>query len=413
MNMVTKTCCLLVTLAFIGWAHLAQASTDSSFQANPEESGPPQSAAKSAQTDTQQADSEGASRSDDPKAKASRLANEGLEFYGNSQYVEAVKAFEEAHKLFPHYSILYNLAKAYEKAAEYQKAADAFRGYLELHEKMVGEAPGDAKDVESTIALMKEKAYISLPEIKISSDPEGANVFIDDSDQMVGQTPVTIHLAEGNHTVRLEKAGFHTLSQGFTVRSRAPLSMTFSMERIRKEGTLHVKSNIRNARIYVDGKVVAVTPFYEPLVVEAGTHQIIIEKEKYTQFQQTIEVTPEGEYAVDANLYLRKKPFSWRGGLGITSLILGGGAAGAGIWMRSEAAKKFTDSDDFKTYRTWAYVGYGVGAGLAVLGTSLLIWEGVRSAVRPEDRVSDSNRRPVLVGGYDGETAWIGATGTF
>ena len=110
---------------------------------------------------------------------------------------------------------------------------------------------------------------------------------------------------------------------------------------------------------------------------------------------------------------MRKKPFSWRGGLGITSLILGGGAAGAGIWMRSEAAKKFTDSDDFKTYRTWAYVGYGVGAGLAVLGTSLLIWEGARSAVRPEDRVSDSNRRPVLVGGYDGETAWIGATGTF
>ena len=100
MNMVTKTCCLLVTLAFMGWSHLARASTDSSLQANPEESGSSQSAAESAQTDTQQADSEDSSRSDDPKAKASRLANEGLEFYGNSQYVEAVKAFEEAHKLF-------------------------------------------------------------------------------------------------------------------------------------------------------------------------------------------------------------------------------------------------------------------------------------------------------------------------
>jgi hypothetical protein len=357
-----------------------------------------------------------AAADEDPhKVRARELAAQGQALYDEGRFLEAAAAFEAAQAEFAHFANLYNVAKAYEKAAEYQKAAVAYRGYLDLHVAMTGQAPADADDVERTIAVMKDKAYLALPEVRIDSDPPGADVAIDDASRILGQTPLVVHLAEGAYTVYVQKPGHQPFSKGFAVRSREPLRMTFALEKIRNDGTIRVSANIRKARIYVDGKVVAVTPFDEPLVVEAGRHQITVEKEDYTQFQRFVEVATDQQVDVHADLYLTRKGFSWRGGVGIASILLGGGSMGTGLWLRSLAAKEFNDSDKFKTYRTWTYVGYGVGAGLAALGTGLLIWEFTRSAVRPEDRLSGSDRpaRPMLVGGADGQGVWIGAAGTF
>lgn len=355
------------------------------------------------------------SQDESRKERARELAAEGQALYDQGRFLEAAAAFEQAQAAFAHYANLYNVAKAYEKAADYQKAAVAYRGYLDLHVVMTGALPADADDVERTIAVMKDKAYLALPEVRIESEPPGADVAIDDPERILGQTPLVIHLAEGDYTVHVGKQGFQPFSKGFGVRSREPLRMTFSLEKIRSQGIVRVTSNIRKARIYVDGKVVAVTPFDEDLVVEAGRHQITVEKEDYTQFQQSIDVAADASVAVHAELYLRRKGFSWRGGVGITSILLGGGSLGTGLWLRSLAAKEFNDSGKFKTYRTWTYVGYGVGAGLAALGTGLLIWEFTRAAVRPEDRISSGSRdrAPRLVGGTDGRGVWLGAVGTF
>lgn len=346
---------------------------------------------------------------------ARELAAEGQALYDEGRYLEAAAAFEQAQAAFPHFANLYNVAKAYEKAADYQKAAVAYRGYLDLHVAMAGALPGDADDVERTIAVMKDKAYLALPEVRIDSEPPAADVAIDDASRIVGQTPLTVHLPEGAYTVYVQKQGFQPFSKEFEVRSREPLLMKFALEKVRNDGHVRVSANIRKARIYLDGKVVAVTPYDEPLVVEAGMHQITVEKEDYTQIQQFVEVGTDQVVNVHADLYLTRKNFSWRGGVGIASLLLGGGSVGTGFWMRSLAAKEFSDSDKFKTYRTWSYVGYGVGAGLAALGTGLLIWEFTRSAVRSEDRISSKGRsnRPMLVGGADGSTVWVGAAGTF
>ncbi len=349
------------------------------------------------------------------KERARELAGQGQALYDEGRYLEAAAVFERAQATFSHFANLYNIAKAYEKAADYQKAAVAYRGYLDLHLSMTGELPGDADDVERTIVVMKDKAYMALPEVRIDSDPPGADVAIDEASRILGQTPMTMHLPEGPYTVYVRKQGFQPFSKGFEIRSREPLRMTFALEKIRNDGTIQVSANIRKARIYVDGKVVAVTPYDEPLVVEAGSHQIMVEKEDYSQFQRFVEVGTDQIVDVHADLYLTRKGFSWRGGVGITSILLGGGALGTGFWMRSLAGKEFNDSSKYQTYKTWAYVGYGVGAGLAALGTGLLIWEFTRSAVRSEDRISSGDRSvlPTLVGGTDGQMVWVGAAGTF
>ncbi|HOU53812.1 MAG TPA: PEGA domain-containing protein [Myxococcota bacterium] len=346
---------------------------------------------------------------------AQQKARQGMEAFEAGRFVEAARLFQEAQALFPHPSNLFNAAKAWEKAAEYQKAADAYRAYLDLFvAQNQGAEPPDAEDVRRTIDVMREKAFLALPEVTIDSDPQGADIYVDDPERLLGQTPFTTHLPEGTHKVFLRKPGYQGFEREFLVRSREPLRLTFALERIRNDGFLRVFVNIRKARIYVDGKVVAASPLEEPLRLEAGRHQVLVEKDDYTQKAEVVEIHAGAVTDVQAELVLVHNPFSWRGGVGVASMILGAGGLGAGFWLRYEANKEFNTTDRFKTYRTWAYVGYGVGSGLLALGTGLVIWEYTRKAVRPEDRLeARTTWAPFAIPGPEGRSAVVGVSGSW
>ncbi|MBP7126723.1 PEGA domain-containing protein [Myxococcota bacterium] len=346
---------------------------------------------------------------------AQQKAREGMEAFDAGRFVEAARLFEEAQTLFQHPSNLFNAAKAWEKAAEYQKAADAYRAYLDLFAAQNdGATPPDGEDVQRTIDVMRQKAFLALPEVTIDSDPPGADIYVDDPERLLGQTPFTTHLPEGSHKVFLRKAGYQGFEREFLVRSREPLRLSFALERIRNDGFLRVFVNIRKARIYVDGKVVAASPLEEPLKLEAGRHQVLVEKDDYTQKAEVVEIRAGAVTDVHAELVLVHNPFSWRGGVGVASMILGAGGLGAGFWLRYEANKEFNTTNRFKTYRTWAYVGYGVGSGLLALGTGLIIWEYTRKAVRPEDRLeARTTWAPFAIPGPEGRSAVLGVSGSW
>ncbi len=345
---------------------------------------------------------------DEPKDKARALATRGQALYDEGKYLEAASTFEAAQALFAHPSNLFNAAKAWEKAAGYEKAGTTYRAYLDLYKAQNGgAAPTDAADVERTIELMKEKAFLALPEVTIDSDPTGAEIYVDDPEKVLGQTPYTTHMPEGTHKVILKRIGHQGLERQFSVRSREPLRMTFAMEKLKTDGFVRVFTNIRKARIYIDGKVVAVSPFAEPLPCESGVHQVVVEKEEYTQVSQAVTVRVGTVSDVKLDLKLANKAFSWRGGLGVTSMILGGGSLGAAFWLRSMANK---NDKNHGTYQKYEYVGFGVGAGLLALGIGLVVWEAVRSEIRPEDRIAlDRIPMPVAAPTPEGRGFVLGA----
>ena len=352
---------------------------------------------------------------EDAKDQARALSEKGQALYEQGHYLEAAAAFEGAQTLFSHPTNLFNAAKAYERAAEYGKAVEAYRAFLDLYQKQNGAAAPEATDVERTIAVLKDKAFLALPEITIDSDPSGADIAIDEPDHVVGQTPLVTHLHEGPHTVYLKRPAYQGFEKQFVVRSREPLRLTFALEKIKNEGGLRFQVNIRKARIYVDGKVQAVTPYLETLAVDAGTHQVMIEKERYNQVSRTVTVETGKVQDVAASLYLESPGFGWRGGIGITSFVLGAGAivVSAAV-LKPVADQEFQGSDRFKTFRTWTYVGYGVGSALAGLGVGLFIWEFLRKDVEADDLAGQPSSAPVVMGGVDERgRAWVNATARF
>jgi hypothetical protein len=66
-----------------------------------------------------------------------------------------------------------------------------------------------------------------LPRTRITSDPPGARVTLDDL--YVGETPVSVALDARTHRVRIEKEGFETLTAHISPKSRAEASVAEEM----------------------------------------------------------------------------------------------------------------------------------------------------------------------------------------
>jgi len=354
---------------------------------------------------------------DESKDEARRLSEQGQEAYESGSYLDAAEAFMDANRHFPHANNVFNAAKAYEMAAEYKKAVQAYRLYLELFEEANGTPAPDEANILRTIEVLGEKAFLALPEVRLDSEPVGADIYIDDRTRVLGQTPFTVHLEPGNHKVFLKKAGYQSFEREFVVRSREPLHLSFALEKIRNEGRLRFKVNIKKARIYIDGKVQAVTPYEEDLHVESGQHQVMIEKDRYNQVTRLVYVPTGGVVDIEADLYLTNPPFSWRGGIGITSMLLGAGALGVSIgYLRTlpKNMRAFKGDSVFNTIETWTYVAYGLGGALLATGIGLVAWEYTREEVDSWDDISgrDSGTPPIVLG-TDGKGVFIGASGTF
>jgi len=418
---------------------------------------------------------------EEAKQRARALYEKGQAAYDAGNYVEAATAFEEANKAFPHPANLFNAAKAWERAAEYEKAVKAYEGYLQLYKEQFGRDAPETKDVLSTIEVLKEKAYRALPEVTIETEPAGADVAIDDPTKILGQTPFTTHVQPGEHTLFLQLEGYDPLKKVFEVKPHQPVKLMYTLERAltapveiaieseppgaevaiddpskvvgqtpvivslkagtyklflsmkgyeamtkeivvrpkepmkltfalsRESGGLTFDVNVAKARIYVDGKVVAITPFRDVVRVEAGTHQVVIEKERYTKFSETVTVHPGDTTVVKANLYLEKTPFSWRGTLGIISGVIGAAAIGIGAgYTRTRASDYYETESRFKLFKNITYGLYGGGAGLLAMSAGLLVWEFTRKVVESEEKVASESKPLVIT--FDGVAFGVGGS---
>jgi hypothetical protein len=69
----------------------------------------------------------------------------------------------------------------------------------------------------------------ALATISISSSPDGADIYVDDS--FVGSAPATLKLSGGKHTVRVTMVGFKDWSREITALAGSEAHLTASLEK--------------------------------------------------------------------------------------------------------------------------------------------------------------------------------------
>ena len=324
--------------------------------------------------------------------RAQALYDRATDLYTAGNFAEAVIFYEQALELVKNPDIQYNIARCYEKLAQYSKAIAAFRAYLAIYEEQNGREAPDKTNVEDVIRQLVELEMKPV-RLTVTSDPAGANVFVGSRDRLVGQTPFETELDPGTYPLIVELEGYEEERQTVVLERGAPRTFTFRMRRKANMGALLIDTNIRGARIFVQGQVKGLTPYPEEILVPAGRRQVTLEKERYSAVSRIVDVTAGESFFLQEELFLADPPYSWRGYVGWTCVALGVLGIGGGVTIKLVAdGTLFEDEPFFQDLQLYQNLSYGLGGGLLALGVGLVVWEYVRTAVDDDDIIPPGER---------------------
>jgi hypothetical protein len=221
----------------------------------------------------------------------------GQEAYKKDDFATAIKYFEEAYKLSPNPVYLYNIAVAYELWGNKGKSAEYYEKYLP-----------DAVDAKEKASIQSKINELRPPpnlapalnpdgksKVEIRTEPAGASIWLEEKkDKPLGATPFTYEVTPGKHLLIIELEGYAPVTRSFEVLSAQTASIDVAMAK--KDGAvmIAVQSNVTGAKVYLDDRsqgVAGMTPFQ--VMVAAGKHTIIAEKEGYAPFTKEVNIKAE------------------------------------------------------------------------------------------------------------------------
>ena len=135
--------------------------------------------------------------------------------------------------------------------------------------------------------------------LAISSEPSEADVYVDGKHYGKTTTVVT-DLAEGNHTFKLEKQGYLTVTKNIVITKGETLKLNETMQTVSSQRTyLIVKADQPDARIYIDDNLKNTGEHAESVII-GSTHTYKIECNLY--HTETGTVTVNERMTIDKKL---------------------------------------------------------------------------------------------------------------
>jgi PEGA domain len=231
-------------------------------------------------------------RAQDARAEARVHFQRAVELYDEGRLVEALSEFEEAYRISPAPTLLYNLAQIHADLGHAVEAADAYQRFLA--------DPGDIDAElrrEAEAALRVQRARIGR--VRVTVSVEGARVFLDDVE--IGASPLAEPLAvsAGEHVVVVQIAGFETQRHRFRVAGGATYEANLVLVASGSRGaSLRIESTVPGVDIRVDGASMGLTPLDATVPVAAGTHRVEGVREGYLPFQLDVSAVDGSETRV-------------------------------------------------------------------------------------------------------------------
>ena len=221
------------------------------------------------------------------KAEAKRHFATGNERLKLEDYAGAIAEYEKAFELLPHALIRYNMGVAY------NRKADPVRAIRTLKKALVEEPALSPKRKKRAEEIIAENAKL-VARVRISVNVDGAEVRVDG--EVVGQTPgVDLHVASTRPVmVEARKKGFMPVSQVVRVGGGSTRDLEIHLDATDLlPAELRIESHLPGAELYVDGRLVAVTPLRSTIAVKPNEeHQLELRREGYTTAIDKVKLEP-------------------------------------------------------------------------------------------------------------------------
>ena len=151
------------------------------------------------------------------------------------------------------------------------------------------------KEYNLTATLEEKTGYID-----IQSEPSNATILLDG--KKTGLTPEIIqNIKPGIHQVEIRADGFKSWSNSVEVTAENKSVVNVSLQKA--SGSINVKSAPENAKIYIDGKEVGITPTTLSFI-PIGTHEIEVKIDGHKEWKKSIVVKKDKETSLNAVLQI-------------------------------------------------------------------------------------------------------------
>ena len=151
--------------------------------------------------------------------------------------------------------------------------------------------------IDKTPKTIKVDLTEYFARLSIDCQEKDASIYINDELKGVGSCEEMV--IPDKYVIRVEKEGYHPLSQTVTLEDNEEFRHSFpKMDAI--AGTLKVEFDPIGATVYLDGKEIGVTPLQTSVV--PGHHKLEIKKENCPSETRTITITENQELVVKGSL---------------------------------------------------------------------------------------------------------------
>lgn len=284
---------------------------------------------------------------DERKRVAAEHYDRGVTLYTQGEYQGAIEEFVAAYCHAPHHSVLKDIAQAFERRFNFEKAVAYFERYIL-------ETPDSAEEERLTISFRVQVLRTTPARIRVATVPEGASVTLRSDTGVqargVADAEEAIEIQTGTYTMTIEAPGHEPVTETIHPRIGQPYSYYFRLEP--RKGTARVITDPTEARIFVDKRLVAIGNYVDRLPI--GTYEVTVEARDRQPQTRELEITAGRTSTV--RIELEAPPRSGRRELLIA------GTVGGGIW----GASAF--STIFGADTTYGSLGGLVGLGIGFTG---------------------------------------------
>jgi opacity protein-like surface antigen len=138
-------------------------------------------------------------RATDDLTRARVLDREGAKAYSEGRYNDAIRFFEEAHRLGGPPFELWNIAKCHVQLDQPEQAAEVLERYL---------ATPSLSTADRNEAVAQLEALRARPStVSVASSPPGARIVVDGR-PIAGLTPTSFSVPPGSHTLEVSRTGY-------------------------------------------------------------------------------------------------------------------------------------------------------------------------------------------------------------
>ena len=159
---------------------------------------------------------------------------------------------------------------------------------------------------EKEIWMMKDEGKPEgYGQIRITSIPEGASIYIDD--EYKGKTPLTLtEIFVGPHKLRLDSSGYEDGEEYILVSSLQLKEVNIDLVAKTGDASVRVWTKPKEAEVFLDGVYIGKGSLTLKKVTP-GEHVFKVTKEGYNDWQKTLYFYPGENYLVEAYLKVKVK----------------------------------------------------------------------------------------------------------